>query len=230
LGNDKQLEEELAEYGRIVDRLRITYNQFFLGVEKRPPWMVREQLEKRLRNSELNDTRRAGLKFRFQTLLQKYRTHEVYWDRVLREIEEGRFNRDEYRRNMGYGAGRPLTSAELSTTDPSARAAAARPAQERTEGDDPEPPAKIRIAEPPPAPDVATDPVRQLYRSYVDACKAIGLPVEGVTETAFRAGIEKQRRIQSERLGVADVSFQVSVKEGKVVLLARPLAAREGQG
>lgn len=224
MGNDKQLEEELAEYGRIVDRLRISYNQFFLGVEKRPPWMLREQLEKRLRNSELNDTRRAGLKFRFQTLLQKYRTHEVYWDRVLREIEEGRFNREEYRRNMGYGSGRPPTAEEVAAADPTMRPSTARP---RPDDDEKSGPARIRIASAPSAPEPPVDPVQQLYRSYVDACKAIGLPVEGVTEPAFRAGIEKQRRIQSERLGVPDVAFQVSVKEGKVILLARPLATRE---
>lgn len=224
MANDKQLEEELAEYGRIVDRLRVSYNQFFLGVEKRPPWMLREQLEKRLRNSELNDTRRAGLKFRFQTLLQKYRTHEVYWDRVLREIEEGRFNRDEYRRNMGYGGGRTSSSEGGAPPEASMRPSTARP---RSGDDENSPNDRIRITDVPPAPEPPVDPVQQLYRSYMDACNAIGLPVDGVTEPAFRAGIEKQRRIQSERLGVPDVAFQVSVKEGKVILLARPLASRD---
>jgi len=78
----------VGEVGRqALERLRVHFQSYFMGLEKRPPQTQREQLERRIRDSALHDVRRSNLKFRFLTLIQKYRTYEVYWDRILREIE-----------------------------------------------------------------------------------------------------------------------------------------------
>ncbi len=188
---DKALEEELTDLAGRIERLRVLYQQYFMGMERMPPLVQREQLERRIRESPLNDVRRAAIKFRFQSLLQRLRTYEVYWDRLQRDIEEGRVERGVVQEGGLRPARAPKAEAE-----PSA-------------------------AQPEPAP---RDPVEALYRDFLRAREQVGLPAEGITLEAFRLSIERQRRIHAERLGVPDVAFTVAIKDGKVVLQARPIA------
>ena len=196
MASDKplDLEQELIELSTRIERLRVHYQQYFLGIEKVPPLVLREQLERRIRESPLHDTKRAVFKFRFQSLLQRLRTYEVYWDRLQRDIEEGRVTRGM----LTEGGLRPARAGAVAKSDAA-----------------PESP------EPPPL-----DPTEALYREFIRAREQVGLPVEGITLDAFRISIEHQRRIQVERLGSEDVAFSVVVKDGKVVLQARPVSQR----
>lgn len=187
---DKALEEELTDLAGRIERLRVHYQQYFMGMERVPPLIQREQLERRIRESPLNEARRAAYKFRFHTLLQRLRTYEVYWDRLQRDVEEGRIERGVTQE----GGLRPARATQA--RDPAAQAQAES---------------------------VPKDPIEALYRDFIEAREKLGLPVEGITLEAFRLSVERQRRIQSERLGVPDVAFSVAIKDGKVLLLARPL-------
>lgn len=189
--SDKAIEEELADLTARIERLRVLYQQYFMGMERIPPLVQREQLERRVRESALNDVRRAAVKFRFQSLIQRLRTYEVYWDRLQRDIEEGRVERGVAQEGGLRPARAPRADAERAAAPP-----------------DPTP----------------EDPVEALFRDFLRAREQVGLPVEGITLDAFRLSIERQRRIHSERLGVPDVSFTVAVKDGRVVLQARPIS------
>ncbi len=184
MATDKEYEEDLAAIAQRVERMRVHYQSYFMGLEKRPPLLLREQFDRFVRESCLNEARRATYKFRFQAQLQRYRTLAVYWDRVMRDLEEGRATRESLRRDAGY-----------------------------------------RDAERPPLPESKpdADPVTRLYIDYLAARHQVGMAVKGITEGAFRTSLEKQRVLQCERLGVPDIDFSVTVKEGKVVLLARPI-------
>lgn len=202
MATDKEYEEDLAEFTRRVERLRVHYQSYFLGLERRPPLQLREQLDRFIRETCLNEARRATFKFRFQSLLQRYRILAVYWDRVLRDLEEGRVTRESLRRDAGYrDADRPERA----------------PAAERPQQGEGAP-----LPRPELPPSRLDDPVAQLYLDYLSARRQVGMDVKGITETAFRASLEKQRNLQRERLKAPDVSFSVTVKDGKVVLLARP--------
>jgi len=194
---DKELEQELMELSAKVERLRTTYQQFFMGVEKKPPDVQRDQLERHLRATPLNEVRRAAIKFRFQSVIQRYRTYEIYWDRVIREIETGRFRREQAER-----APAPVDEEPAENATPRAR--------ERGRAKAPRTPGEAELA--------------RLYQAFLDARMSCGLTVEGITPEAFRQSLERQRRLHSARLGVPDVSFSVVVKEGRVVLLARPVS------
>lgn len=191
MATDKEFEDHLTEITQRVERLRVHYQAYFLGMEKRPPLLLREQLERYVRESCLHEARRATYKFRFQAIQQRYRILAVYWDRVMRDLEEGRVTRESLRRDAGY--------------------------RDAPRGDAPSP-------ERPALPEarVDDDPVSGLYIDYIAARRSVGMDVKGITEAAFRNSLEKQRALQRERLGVADVAFSVTVKDGKVVLLARP--------
>ncbi len=235
MATDKVLEQELVDLGQALERLRVHFQSYFMGLEKRPPQTQREQLERRIRDSALHDVRRSNLKFRFLTLIQKYRTYEVYWDRILREIEEGRFNRDVFARNFPKGPeGRAAAARAKAAMAGAAGAAEAEPdgSEALAASASAEPasaePAPIGRAPAPnkPAvdPGVVADPDHRLFETWMNARQSLGLAVEGITEAAFRAGLERQRVVQAERLGVNEVAFEVAVKDGKVVLLARAMS------
>jgi hypothetical protein len=161
-------------------------------MEKRPPLQKRDQLERLFRESPLQDARRTVYKFRFQSLQQRYRIMAVYWDRIMRDLEEGRTTREALRREAGY---RDTPKPALTIDD--------RP---------PQPPEREQ-----------PDPMKMLYIDYIRARNQVGLDNKGITETAFKNSLEKQRVLQKQRLGAKDVDFSVTVRDGKVVLLARPV-------
>jgi len=215
VAGDKEYDAELADLATRIEKLRIHYQGYFLGLEKIPPLFERDQLERAIRVSLLHEARRAVYKFRFQSLCQRFRTLAVYWDRVMRDLEEGKVTRESMRREAGYAPMAPAPGEEEAGRAPEevsgdvAPGTEARPVSpEGTAADQ--------------------DPVAGLWRDYMSARAALGLSNEGVTESAFRAGLEKARQAQRERLGVPDVRFSVVVRDGKVVLLARPEGASPG--
>lgn len=192
MATDKELEEELKTLAKDVERLRIMYQQYFLGMEKVPPEFQREQLEKRIRESKLNEARKGVYKFRFLSLLQRLRTLEVYWDRMVRDIEEGKI-----RRGVPRDLGRvhediePLPRAGQTVT-------------------------KEAIEE------KAPSEMLRLFQDYLEARKRIGQPIEGISFEAFVKTLEKQKEIHKQKLGVSDFTVEVVIKDGKVVLLLKP--------
>jgi len=206
---DKELDNDLADLAIRIEKMRVKYQGFFLGLEKLPPLFERDQLERFIRVSALNDARRAVHKFRFQALLQRYRTLAVHWDRIMRELEEGRITRESMRRDAGYASSTPRETLPV----------------DEDEGLPATPGPAIPVPRPLPEPD---DPLKRLYVDYISARSSLGLANEGITESAFRAGLDKQRLAQAQKLGVPDVSFSVVVKEGRVILLARAIADRPG--
>jgi hypothetical protein len=192
VATDKELEEELSALARDVERLRIMYQQYFFGMEKIPPEFQREQLEKRIRESRLNETRKAVYKFRFISLLQKLRTLEVYWDRMLRAIEQGKIQR-----GIPRDAGRPSEDVEMPL--PAREPVATKPVQEKVQSE-----------------------LLRIFETFLEARKRLGLPVEGISFDAFVKTLEKQKEIHSQKLGVQDFAVEVVVKDGKVVLLLKP--------
>jgi hypothetical protein len=235
-GTDKELDSELADFATRIEKLRIRYQGFFLGLEKLPPLFERDQMEKYIRQTSLNDAHRAVHKFRFMALLQRFRTLAVQWDRVLRDLEEGRTTRESMRREAGYAAATtvdrpgasklPMAAAARGPGRRAAKKAAAAAAAAAAEAEDGAT-AGEEASAPAPLP-VQVDSLQRLYADYITARSSLGLPNEGITEPAFRASLEKQRQAQAEKLGVPSVSFSVVVKEGRVILLARPLKEAPG--
>lgn len=80
-----------------ITRLAALYDQWFMGFERLEPHVARRDVEKRidlLRKSTPNNT---ALRFRSQTLLQRWTTLREHWAKVGRQIEEGTYRRDVLR-------------------------------------------------------------------------------------------------------------------------------------
>ncbi|MDP6946198.1 MAG: MXAN_5187 C-terminal domain-containing protein, partial [Myxococcota bacterium] len=91
----KAVEAELAVFRERVESLRTKYDRYFMGLERIPPEKIRSDLERDLRNSNLEKAPKTAIKFQFNNIRQRMNTYKRYWDRIMRMIEEGRFKREK---------------------------------------------------------------------------------------------------------------------------------------
>jgi hypothetical protein len=87
------LEAELELLSKKLDRLRVIYEQFFLGVEKMAPYTLQKDVVIGFHRLGQERIRSAASKFKYQSLVQKFSSYKAYWARTQREIEEGTYKR-----------------------------------------------------------------------------------------------------------------------------------------
>jgi hypothetical protein len=94
--NDEQpldIEALLGELANKVERVKVLYEQYFMGIEKIEPLVARKDIQRTMLMLQQMYIRNTGLRFKFNTLLQKWNIYITYWNRVLREIEAGTYQR-----------------------------------------------------------------------------------------------------------------------------------------
>jgi hypothetical protein len=88
------IDAKLNEFENKLDRLYRQYEQYFIGVEKRPPHAPRREVARLYRELEQTPMIKTSLKFRFRSLVQRFNSYKTYWNRTERQIEEGTYHRD----------------------------------------------------------------------------------------------------------------------------------------
>ena len=88
------IEEALDTIDKTLDRTKVLYEQYFLGMQKQPPSQIHMDVERRLRDLQQMSIRNTGLRYRFATLQQKFGSYNSYWRRTLKQIENGTYIRN----------------------------------------------------------------------------------------------------------------------------------------
>jgi hypothetical protein len=88
------IEARLGEMEKKMDRLRSMYESFFMGMERTPPNTPRHEMNRLMLEMQQVAIGNSSLRFRFQSLSQKWVLQSTYWNRTLREIEAGTYHRD----------------------------------------------------------------------------------------------------------------------------------------
>jgi hypothetical protein len=102
----KEFEITLSDAEVQLSRIKHLYEQWFQGIERIEPQIPRKQLERTIHLLRKAQPRNTALRFRFQTLIQRYTTLQTYWRRVGRQIEEGTYRRDLLRARRRRDAAR----------------------------------------------------------------------------------------------------------------------------
>jgi hypothetical protein len=110
------IEARLGEMEQKMDRLRSLYESYFMGMERTPPNTPRREMNRMMLEMQQAPVGNSALRFRFQSLSQKWVLHITYWNRTMREIEAGTFHRDVARtqRHLAERGGM-ITEAEALT-------------------------------------------------------------------------------------------------------------------
>jgi len=181
-----------------LNELRVLYDNYFAGLEKREPIRQREELTRQLRSLSI-EKRTTQLAFRYTNLRARYATFEAHWNRLCKQIEEGTYKRDK------------LRAARLMASEASAEAKQALAA----------PSATTATTAAKPGASAARQDLRKLYESYAAIRQK---NKEGkVSYDAMAASIQKQVPQILERYKCKSVEFRVVEKDGKAVLKAFPV-------
>lgn len=105
--DQREIEIAVGELEERVDRLRVLYEQYFLGFEKLEPTVPRKDVDRRFAILRKENIRNTALRFRFNVVTQKYNTYAMHWTRICRQIEEGTFKRHVRRAKERFGDAKP---------------------------------------------------------------------------------------------------------------------------
>jgi hypothetical protein len=96
----KKLEQELDQLDGKLEELKMLYDQYFIDVLLQPPDKKRAEAVKTIRALLKSPFRNSASRFRLRMLVHRYHVYATYWERVLREREEGRYNRDLFKAEL----------------------------------------------------------------------------------------------------------------------------------
>ena len=92
--------EDLTKFERQLKELITRYEQYFIGLEKREPLPLLAEVEKMARryaNVPINNTMH---KHKYAVLVARLNTYREHWNRILRLIEDGKYSRDRFIRDL----------------------------------------------------------------------------------------------------------------------------------
>lgn len=227
------LATELSSLEEELEELKVKYEMYFLGSERREPVQKREELKKRVLRAKTAFTRNAGLRFKVQSLHARYLSYERLWLRAGREKEEGTYRRDLFKARM---RARPAPASPAPGAAPSdVPAHAAEGGAPAVNAAAPAPAASAAAPSPAPRPAVPRPPaaraqggklgdaqMRELYDAYVAAKRRCNEDVSRLSYEAVSRSVANQIPGLMEKHQAKSVDFRVVIKDGKALLKAIP--------
>ena len=80
--------------------LKNEYEQYFMGSRRREPSLLRGEVQRMVAYYANVHIRNTGYRFKFNNLRARFFSFRRHWDRILREIEEGRYERHLFRASL----------------------------------------------------------------------------------------------------------------------------------
>ncbi len=174
--------------------LKARYEQYFLGIERKPPSIAHRALRQRVDTLKPSIARTAVVKVKIQNIHQKLQTYERLWARTCQEMENGTYRRDVFK----------------------ARLHAKQREEQR------QPPQPTPISAPKPANPLSEASLRSIYDSFVAAKKQCQEDVSKLTFDSVASSLRKQVPSLLKKHNATSVEFKVSILDGKAVLKAIP--------
>lgn len=121
--DNEKIAQEIEQLGGDLEKLRLAYEQYFLGLERTEPSKLRKGVSDLVRKHSGTGLQNARLKFRLQQMIARYNTYVAYWDRILREMEDGTYTRDVFKAKIHEKARFGAPAAASPAAAPVAKAA-----------------------------------------------------------------------------------------------------------
>ncbi len=102
--------EDIDLFDRSLKELVIKYEQYFLGMERREPLKLLEEVESLSRRYTAAAISNTMLLFRYNSLKSRLVSYRQYWNRTNRLIEEGKYSRDRFKMQRHQAEAPPLPS------------------------------------------------------------------------------------------------------------------------
>jgi hypothetical protein len=220
----EQLDARLTEIERKLDRLKALYETYFMGVERTAPSVPRREANRLILEIQQEYIGNASMRFRLQSILQRWVLFTTYWNRTMREIEAGTYRRDVARaqRHLAQRGGAITEHEAIALGIPQNRVKAFVERQQKMVK--PGATAQARSTPATPAiPGVNDREMEALYRKYLDTHSQAKDPRPALTFDKIKDRLRTQvPRILADR-NCSKVRLDVAVEDGKVRLKAFPV-------
>jgi hypothetical protein len=194
-GQQDPVDEELDELDQGLKRLRVEFDQFFLGILKRPPEVLQGRMQKIIVKYANLILRKTHQKFRFNQLNSKFQIYRQQWGRTLRQIESGTYRGHRFKAKL-HERERAKASAPSSEADATPLSAAA------------------------PVSTAKKGPIDQLYDALLAARKRAGEAGPDPDRAKLTDLVQKQAAALREKHPGAKVRFRVAVDGNRAKLVA----------
>lgn len=91
---------ELDELESMIADLKVRFEQYFMGMHKLPPDKEHSQVRQKIRSLRKAPFKNTGLKYRLKSIENRFNTYNTYWQRVLREKEDGTYAKDLFKADL----------------------------------------------------------------------------------------------------------------------------------
>ncbi len=243
-------EAEITELENLLEDLGLAYQLFFSGINNIDPSDRRARINNII--SRVHEIRITNprIKFKLQSVLGRYVVMKNYWDRILKQIEEGTYSRDVFKamkktmdekefksffgkkKLVGMYAGAPAEAenegggggwkdeAKESEGAPDSWGEPSANLRAAKDSWKDEPDAPHSWNEPAAAKPAKPDKTDEVYERFIAQRKSLNLPP--VSKDALARTIEQETKRIKEKYGCDEVDFRVETKDGKVVLKSIP--------
>lgn len=92
--------EDVALFEQGLNELIIKYEQYFIGIEKREPLKLLNEVESLGRKYLSIQIVNTMVKFKFNSTLARLNSYKQYWNRINHLIEEGKYSRDRFKMEL----------------------------------------------------------------------------------------------------------------------------------
>jgi hypothetical protein len=89
----EKVDELLLRADPLIEQLNNLYNIYISGTERNPPNERRKHLDQIMATLQNISKPSAGLLYRYTSLASKYQTYKNRWDKVLKDLEDGKIKR-----------------------------------------------------------------------------------------------------------------------------------------
>lgn len=205
-----QFMDQLDALERRIHLLKVEYDKYFMGILKKSPAKEYDELTTLIRNMGKVTIRNTAHNFRYQTLKARFLTYDQYWQRILKQIEDGTFKRDQFRYSL-----KEKESEALKRQSEERKAEDAKKLAEEQKREEKAREVRDTIAD--------QKRLQGLFNEFVAARKQCNERVDNVQFDKMVEFMQQQTNQIKQKYQAKAVEFQVVVDGGKTKLKAVPV-------
>jgi hypothetical protein len=225
----KELQQAVEDLEARVNETQRRYEMYFAGVDRAEPRYLRDDCKRRI--AELNRVHftNIGARYRFESCKARLTTFENYWNRTMRQIEEGTYRRHKFMADRHMRERDALAAAKAANAEAGADSALAQQhAMHRlnTESDaviaKRERLARGGTAATVTGADLDDQSVQRVYRALLKVKEAAGDQSPTATVDQLARGLRATLPQLRAKYGDKPLDIKIVNREGKVMVKATP--------
>lgn len=96
----RELDLEMDRLEANIEKVRVLYEQYFIDILPLPPDKEHQEINRNIRLLLKAPFKNSQSRFRLRQIIQRFQTYATYWERVLKQREDGVYHKDLFKAEM----------------------------------------------------------------------------------------------------------------------------------